>query len=222
MDERFSRNIPALSPEECAMLRGKRVLIAGCGGLGGYAAELLVRAGVGAFRVVDADVFEPSNLNRQLLATPALLGSAKAAAAAQRVRSINPDAAVEAFETLIGEHNVSALVMGCDAVVDGLDNIPSRRILARVCSAQNVPYIYGAVSGWVAQAGVSLPGDNLIDRIYPENAALSGKSVLSFAPALCAAVQAALCVRLLIGRAVKTGELLYFDLLHQDFETIAL
>ena len=74
MEERYCRNLPAISAEEQAALKEKRVLVAGCGGLGGYLIEHLARMGVGRITAVDGDVFEESNLNRQILSAPALLG----------------------------------------------------------------------------------------------------------------------------------------------------
>ena len=114
------------------------------------------------------------------------------------------------------------LESGCDAVLDGLDNIESRRILAGACARAGIPYIYGAVNGWVAQAAISMPGDGLVEKLYPEGAALKNKSVLSFTPALCAAMQVSLCVKLLVDRPVETGRIYYFDLLAQEFETIPM
>ena len=89
MEERYIRNLGALTEEECAVLRGKTVFVAGCGGLGGYLIEMLLRLGVGEIRAADGDVFEASNLNRQLLSSPSTLGSGKAAAAAARAKEIN-------------------------------------------------------------------------------------------------------------------------------------
>ena len=80
--DRYNRNMMALSPEECAALAGKRVAVVGCGGLGGSVIEALARIGVGFLRVIDGDVFEESNLNRQLLCTEAALGRPKAEVAA--------------------------------------------------------------------------------------------------------------------------------------------
>lgn len=222
MNARYERNIPALTEAECLELRKKRVLIVGCGGLGGHLVELLARIGIGSLRVVDGDVFEPSNLNRQLLSQVSLLGVNKAKAAANHVARINPEVAVEAIEEFSTASNASRLVADCDAVLDGLDNIESRKILAAACETANVPYIYGAIQGWVVQAGVSLPGDHLIDTLYPEEIVIQDKSVLSFTPALCASMQAALCTKLLLGRPVETGTVYYFDLLNQEFETIPL
>lgn len=222
MESRYERNIPALTEAECALLRQKRVLVVGCGGLGGHIIDQLSRIGIGTIRAVDGDVFEPSNLNRQLLSKVNLLGVSKAKAAADHIAGVNPDVSVEAVECFLTEDNAAQLLAGCDIVLDALDNIPSRRILAAACEKANIPYVYGAISGWVAQAAVSMPGDRLIDRLYPEEIEIRDKSVLSFTPALCASMQTALCVKLLTGRAVDTGKIYYFDLLNQEFETIPM
>ena len=222
MEERYLRNIPTLSEAECALLREKRILIVGCGGLGGYLSELMLRVGVTRIRLCDGDVFEPTNLNRQILSTPALLGTKKADAAAARCRQINPNAEIESFDFNMTEENVSALLRGCDAVLDALDNIAGRKILARACSEADIPYIFGAVSGWTAQAALFLPKSNPMDTLYPQDTVIRDKSVLSFTPALCACMQAALCVNYLTGRPVEIGKLYLFDLLDFDFETIPL
>ncbi len=222
MEERYARNIPALTEAECLTLKEKRILVVGCGGLGGHIIDMLARIGVGQLRVVDGDVFEPSNLNRQLLSEVTLLGTSKANAAADRVARVNPDIAVEAVEEFLTEANADLLIADCDVVLDALDNIPSRRLLAAACAKANIPYIYGAIQGWVAQAAISMPGDNLIEQLFPENVMIRDKSVLSFTPALCASMQAALCIKLLAGRHVETGTVYYFDLLNQEYEIIPM
>ena len=222
MKTRYERNVPALTEAECEALRRKRVLVVGCGGLGGHLIEMLARIGIGALRVVDGDVFEPSNLNRQLLSEVPTLGLSKAKAAATRINRVNPEVEVEAVTENMTEVNVHELLQGCDAVLDGLDNIESRRVLASACTRAGIPYIYGAVNGWVAQAAISMPGDHLVDILYPKDVVIKNKSVLSFTPALCASIQVSLCVKLLVGRAVETGTVCYFDLLNQEFETIPM
>ena len=222
MEARYLRNIPALTEAECRMLREKKVLVAGCGGLGGHIIDQLARIGVGSLVVVDGDVFEESNLNRQLLSSVPLLGVSKAKAAAEHVARVNPDVTVEAVENFLTEANGNALIDRCDAVLDALDNIPSRRILAAACAEAGIPYVYGAIQGWVAQAAVSLPGDDLIPKLFPEDVKIRDNSVLSFTPALCAAMQVSLCIKVLTGRPVETGTVSHFDLLNQEFETIPM
>ena len=222
MEDRYLRNIPALSEEECYLLRRKRVLIVGCGGLGGNLISIFLRIGVGYLRIVDGDVFEATNLNRQLFSSIPALGHNKARIANQRASNINPDVQVDVVEEFLTEENALELINGCDVVMDALDNVDGRRILAAACKKAGVPFIYGAISGWVAQAAISMPGDDLIEKLYPEDVVVRDKSVLSFTPSLCASMQASLCIKLLTGRPVETGTIYYFDLLNQEYETIFL
>ena len=222
MDQRYIRNLGALSEGECALLREKTVLVAGCGGLGGYLIEMLLRLGVGEIRAADGDRFEASNLNRQLLATPALLGRSKAEAAAERAALVNPDVRFVAAPEFVTEANVEALIRGCDAVLDALDNIASRLLLAKACAETKIPLIHGAICGWSAQAAIVLSGDGLIEKIYPEGAALTSKASLAFTPPFCAAMQTALCVRLLTGREVEAGKLYVADLKDMEMNSLLL
>lgn len=222
MEEQYLRNLPALSSSEQELLKHKQVLIAGCGGLGGYLLELLLRLGIGNIAAADGDMFETTNLNRQLLCQISLIGTEKAAAAAARAAAINPNVQFRSIPSRLTSENLPVLLQNCDAVLDALDSVADRRILAEACSNAQVPLIHGAVSGWIAQAAVSLPGDHLIDRIYPSVPMPNDKSVLSFTPALCASLQVSLCVQLLCSRPVETGTLYCFDLLHMELETIPL
>ena len=222
MEDRYLRNIPALSEEECMLLRNKRVLVVGCGGLGGNIISSLLRIGVGTLRIVDGDVFEATNLNRQLFSSIPALGHNKARIANQRASNIHPDVRVEVVEEFLTAENAEALLQGCDIVMDALDNIPGRLLLADACEKAGLPLVYGAISGWVSQAALSVPGDKLIETLYPQNVEVRDKSVLCFTPALCAAMQTSLCVKYLTGRPVETGTVYYFDLLNQEFETIPM
>ena len=222
MEPRYARNIPALTEEECLALQKKRVLVVGCGGLGGHIIDQLARIGVGKLRVVDGDVFEATNLNRQLLSQVPLLGVSKAKAAQAHIAQVNPDVAVEAVEEFLTAENAARLIADCDVVMDALDNIPSRKVLARACEKAGIPYVYGAIQGWISQAAISMPGDSLIEKLFPDDVIIRDKSVLSFTPAMCAAMQVSLCVKLLTGRSANTGTVYYFDLLNQEFETIPM
>ena len=165
MQDRYLRNVPALTEEECRLLSEKRVLIVGCGGLGGNLISILSRIGIGHLRIVDGDVFEPTNLNRQLFSSVTALGHNKARIAAQRASFINPDVEVDVVEEFFTEENADALLRDCDIVMDALDNIPGRRLLSAACRKAGLPLVYGAISGWVAQWALSLPGDKLVEKL---------------------------------------------------------
>ncbi|NLO98087.1 MAG: HesA/MoeB/ThiF family protein [Peptococcaceae bacterium] len=216
---RYSRNMPALSPEECAVLRQKHVCVVGCGGLGGYIIEILARIGIGALTVVDGDVFDVTNLNRQLLSDETLLGAKKAEIAAARVSRINSDVKITAVSELFTAQNGLRILEGCDLVVDALDNIDSRQVLADVCAKRNLFLVHGAISGWFGQVTVVAPGSKVLDKLYPPRAKdAPKKGNPSFTPAVCASIQAAEAIKLLCGRQTSLlGKLLFIDLRTMEF-----
>ena len=222
MQARYERNIPSLTPAESQLLRNKTVAVIGCGGLGGYIIEQLARLGIGTIRIVDGDVFEESNLNRQLFSDVTVLGKPKTEVSQARIAAVNPDVKVEALYGYLEEDNALDFLRGCDAVVGALDNIYTRRVLEKRCEELGIPYIYGAIHGWVAQAAIDMPGQKLIQKMYPKGSTFKDKSSLSFTPGLCASLQTALCIKLLVGRPVQTGTIFYFDMLEQEFETIPM
>ena len=223
MELRYARNLPALTPEEQTRLGQGRVLLAGCGGLGGYLLELLLRAGVGEITAVDADRFAESDLNRQLLCTEETLSRRKAAAAGERARIVRPDVRFHAFDGVLDAESAPALLRGCDLALDALDSAAARLVLADACAAAGVPLVHGAVSMLSAQAAVIPPGSGLLRSVYAASAKPEEKSVLAPACALCAAVQAAEAVKLLAGRpSALEGKLLWMDLGAMEFRTVDL
>ncbi len=223
---RYLRNHDAISEAEQAILAQKRVLVVGCGGLGGYVIECLARIGVGYLRVVDGDVFDETNLNRQLLSSSMNLGRPKTLAAQQRVMAVNPLVEVEAFQTLLTDENAVPLLDGCDVAVDALDNIPSRLVLQQAARSAGIPLVHGAVAGWIGQVCVVQPGQELLNSLYPASMDTQGEEqetgTLSFTAALTASWQAAETVKLLLGKPGLDGEILELDLLNSSFVKIKL
>ena len=222
MRERYIRNLGPLTEEECLRLRASRVFLAGCGGLGGYLLEHLLRAGVGAVTVCDGDVFAPSNLNRQLLADGASLGRSKAEAARARAALVKPEVAVEALPVYLTGDNAGRLIAGHDLVLDALDSPAARRTLAGACREAGIPLVHGAIQGWYAQAAVMLPDSGMMEQLYPaDTPGQADPGSLSPTAGLCAAVQAAEAIKLLCGRASSlTGQLLWMDLLEQEYQLL--
>ncbi len=220
MKERYIKNIGPLTAEENEQLRSKKVCIAGCGGLGGYAAELLARLGVGTLSVVDADVFDKTNLNRQILCREADIGRSKAQTAKRRIAEINSANDVQAFEVYITEENVDKIISGCDAVIDCLDSADDRKLLYSACSRQGIHLVHAAIGGWCIQASVIPPGSDMLDIIYQNNSTAPADT-LSFVPAFAASVQICEAVKLLTGRPVTLmNKLLVADLLSGTEEII--
>ncbi len=209
---RYSRCVPALSKEELSVLRTKKAAVIGCGGLGGYILEMLARAGIGAISFADPDVFEPSNLNRQILATEATIGREKVREAEDRLRQIRPDIRLSAFQSAFSVETAGMILDGCDIVLDALDNGETRITLARKCTERNLMLIHGAVSEWYAQVCTIPPGSGIMDLLYPDPEPAGITSSLPFLPPLCASVQVSEAVRFLVGRpCALTGTLLFLD-----------
>jgi len=216
------RNMPALSAEECAVLRTKHVCVVGCGGLGGYIIELLARVGVGSITVVDADVFDVTNLNRQLLSDETVIGQSKAETAANRIAKVNSSVRVTFEKQLFTSHNSKTLLSDCDLAIDALDNIPSRKALAHACAIKGIYMIHGAISSWFGQISIVPPGSGIMDRIYPTRIKnLPANGNLGFVATACASVQTSEAVKLLCGReSALVNRVLLLDMESLDFTLV--
>ena len=200
IEGRYARNL-IFTHEEQQLLAGRTVFIAGCGGLGGYVAECLARAGVGRLVLADGDVFEASNLNRQLGATEKNLGCNKAEELKKRAAEINSQISVTALPLFIDEENGAGLLKDADLVVDALDSPRKKLMLQELCRQAGIPLVHGAVSGWQGQVGVIMPGDDTLAEIYPLAAADAVTLASpSFTAAAAGSLEAARAVRLLLGR----------------------
>lgn len=135
----FERTLPLVGEEGIKKLRGAHVAVFGLGGVGSYAAEALARAGVGCLTVVDDDVISPSNLNRQLYALHSTLGMAKCDVAKSRILDINPLAKVNALKMRFGSG--AAMDFSFDFVIDAIDDIPAKVLLAKTCAERDIPII---------------------------------------------------------------------------------
>ena len=218
----FSRNRPTISAVDQERLAAARVLVVGCGGLGGYAMEFCVRLGIGHVRVIDPDVFAESNLNRQVLCTRETLGRAKVECARERALAINPDVDVEPVVGYFTPENAAGLLAGCDAAVDALDNPVSRVQLEAACAEAGVPLVHGAVRGRFVQTATVLPGEGTLAKLYG-SATMPGadnpdalrtlKSCLSITPPLAMALEVSELLNLLTGRprGIAAGELVLLD-----------
>jgi len=221
--QRNRRTIPIAG--QLTLLRS-RVAVVGCGGLGGYAIELLARLGVGRLVVIDPDRFEEHNLNRQLLSSLADLGKAKVEAAAARVAAINPAVSVLPLQVALGAANGAELLAGVDLVIDALDSIPVRLELAAVCGRLGLPLIHGAIGGWYGHVATQFPGERTIEQLYGHSTESKGMEVElgnpSFTPAVVASLQVAEACKVLLGTGLPLrGRQLHVDLLHMEFVEIA-
>lgn len=223
---RYDRNMNTLSPEENGRLKDFKVLVAGCGGLGGYVIEELARIGIGNLTAVDGDVFEESNLNRQLLSTEELLGTPKARAAALRVAAINSEVKIQSIEEFITEENSRKHIKGHDLVIDALDSSSARKILENACEQEGIPLIHGAIAGWYGQVSAIMPGDRTLNKLYVGKDKGGLEKELgnpAFTPAVIASIQVAEGIKILLGKeGVLRKKLLTIDLLSHQYDVVDL
>lgn len=222
--EYYTRNEGALTLEQQRILHNSHVAVVGCGGLGGYVIEQLIRIGVGRVDIFDPDVFTASNCNRQLNALTATLGHNKAETAALRARSIHPLARVTAWSRDFRDLP-QAEWPAADAVIDCLDGVETRRDLACLCREKKQPLVHGAVNAWCGQVGVLLPGHDLFIRLYPDrfprSSSLSPPPVLVCTVVVVAGLQVSETVKLLLGEPSSLrNKWMYIDLKHGDFTTM--
>lgn len=202
----------SLDESERLKLKNSRVCIAGCGGLGGYIAELLIRLGVGEIVAVDGDLFDESNLNRQLTCTLDTLGKGKAEAVKARAAAINPQVQVTAVAEYIDSANAAEIIKGCDLVIDALDTVEARKILQAACKKHGTTMIFGAIGPWHIQYGVVPPESEMFSKLTA-SPDYHGDTMLSFIPSLCASYEVAEAVKLLSGNeSAFTGKICDIDL----------
>lgn len=226
MSKRYARNRNTISAEDNEKLASAKVLVAGCGGLGGYVIEELGRIGVGTITAVDGDVFEESNLNRQVLSSMQTLGKSKAATAKERMAAVNPEITVLPVQAMITEKNVLALLAGHDVIVDALDNVPSRLLLEKSCEELTIPLIHGAIAGWYGQVTVVFPGDCTMEKLYSHGTPKGEEVELgnpAFTPAVVASIEAAETIKVLLARGeILRNKLLTVDLLNHEYEVFEI
>jgi molybdopterin-synthase adenylyltransferase len=201
--ERYCRNQQSLNYEEQIQLLNSHVAVIGQGGLGGTVTEILARIGIGHLTLVDADIFEESNLNRQLLSTVDDLGKSKAEVGKMRVQSINPAVEVTAITSYLNSINGLNILSGSELAVDCLDSIPSRFDLEDACRHLKIPLVSAAIAGSTGQVTVVFPGDDGLRLVYgdPQKAAEKGietrLGTLPYTAIMMAAVESAEVVEII-------------------------
>ncbi len=234
--ERYSRHLrlPEVGLDGQRKLEAARVLLVGAGGLGSPAAFYLAAAGVGTLRLVDDDVVDRSNLQRQILHTDARIGVAKVESAAVALSALNPRTLIEAMAERITSDNVERVLEGIDVVIDGADNFPVRYLLNDACVKLGKPLVYGAVHRFEGQVSVFDAGRRrgevpcyrcLFPEPPPPDAApnCSEAGVLGVLPGVIGMLQATDAIKLILGIGEPLrGRLLQFDALAMRFRETRL
>jgi len=229
--ERYSRHLlmPEVGEAGQLKLMDSKVLLIGAGGLGSPAAYYLAAAGVGTLGLVDHDVVDRSNLQRQILHNEARVGIPKVASATETIEALNPKIKVVGYETHLNSDNVDEIFSGYDVVVDGSDNFPTRYLVNDACIKHGIPNVHGAVYRFEGQVTVFWPAyEKKPGPCYrclfpepppPESAPSCAQAgVLGILPGVIGVIEAVETIKILLGIGEPlVGRFLYYDALHGQF-----
>jgi molybdopterin/thiamine biosynthesis adenylyltransferase len=220
---RYLRNMETISLEEQLELSKSRVAVVGAGGLGGNVVLLLARLGIGRIVVVDHDIFDETNLNRQALSNVNSLGKSKSKQAVELIASINPGVYALSFQEKLDSSNASEILADSKVVVDALDNVQDRFVLEKVCKNLGIPLVHGALAGLEGRLMTIFPDDPGLKHLYGDESESSDRSknpesilgVPAPTPSLIATLQVMEVFKIIL----KRGRILRNIMLHVDLET---
>jgi adenylyltransferase/sulfurtransferase len=224
---RYSRHLimPEVGVDGQKRLKAASVLLIGAGGLGSPLGLYLAAAGVGRLGLVDFDVVDFSNLQRQILHGTADVGRSKLLSAKDRIQAVNPEVRIDLYEARLTSANALKLFESYDVVIDGTDNFPTRYLVNDACVLLKKPNVYGSIFRFDGQASVFYPGRGPCYRcLYPEPPppgevpSCAEGGVLGVLPGLIGCIQATEAVKLILGRGEPLiGRLLLYDALQMTF-----
>ncbi len=230
--KRYSRHllVPEVGEQGQIKLLDSRVLLIGAGGLGSPAAYYLAAAGVGTIGIIDADVVDDSNLQRQILHNTKRIGQYKADSARETIEALNPDVKVITHIERLDESNVARIIADYDVILDGTDNFPTRYLLNDAALIANKPVVHGSVFRFEGQLTVFKPYEGPCYRcLYPEPppAALAPScaeaGVLGVLPGVIGLLQATETIKLLLGIGDPlVGRMMTYDALAGEFSELRL
>ena len=225
--DRYSRHLllPEVGSEGQQKLLDAKVLLLGAGGLGSPAALYLAAAGVGTLGIVDNDVVDLSNLQRQVIHTTGRVGVSKVDSAEETIHALNPEVNVVKYETRIDATNIMDILPGYDVVVDGLDNFPTRYLLNDASVRLQIPVVSASILGFDGQISIFAPYDGPCYRcLYPEPPpaelapSCGANGVLGVLPGTMGLLQATEVVKLILGEGEPLiGRLLLYEALSTTF-----
>jgi molybdopterin/thiamine biosynthesis adenylyltransferase/rhodanese-related sulfurtransferase len=230
--QRYSRHLimPEVGLEGQLKLKRARVLMIGTGGLGAPLGLYLAAACVGHLGLIDFDVVDSSNLQRQVTFTTADVGKPKSEAARERLSALNPMIDITAYETRLTSDNALELFKDYDIIVDGTDNFPTRFLVNDACLLLGKPNVYGSIFRFEGQATVfGYPGGPCYRCLYPEPPppglvpSCAEGGVLGVLPGIIGSIQAMETIKLILGTGDSlVGRLLLFDALAMRFRELKL
>jgi sulfur-carrier protein adenylyltransferase/sulfurtransferase len=230
--KRYSRHLimPEVGMDGQRRIKQGSVLCIGAGGLGSPAAMYLAAAGVGRIGIVDFDVVDYSNLQRQLLHTTPDVGLSKLVSAKNKINALNPHVQVDTYEEALSSDNAMRLFKGYDVILDGTDNFPTRYLVNDACVLMGIPNAYGSIFRFEGQASVFATKDGPCYRcLYPEPPppglvpSCAEGGVLGVLPGVIGVIQATESIKLLSGIGQPLiGRFLIYDALNMKFRELKL
>jgi molybdopterin-synthase adenylyltransferase len=220
--DRYHRQIMLFGEAGQEKLKSARVVIAGAGGLGCPVATYLAVAGIGHLRIIDHDTVERTNLNRQILHWDNDIGIAKTESAGKKLMAINPDIEIEEARVTINKETAPRLVRDTDAIVDAMDNYPTRYLLNHLACKFGIPLFHGAIRGFDGQVTTIIPGRTAcLSCIFPKAPPKEIFPVIGVTPGVIALIQANEVIKYLLGTGeLLENRLLIWDGLHSVLEDI--
>ncbi|TSA47910.1 MAG: molybdopterin-synthase adenylyltransferase MoeB [Deltaproteobacteria bacterium] len=207
-----------------------RVLIIGVGGLGAPAALYLAAAGVGTIGLVDADVVDLTNLQRQVIHFTPDIGKAKVASATEKMVAINPGIKVNTYQVWVQAGNITEIIRGYDFVIDGTDNFAAKFLINDACVLAGIPYSHAGILRFHGQTITVRPGESACYRCIfpsppPKDAipTCSQAGVIGVLPGVVGMIQATEAIKFLLGKGdLLTGRLLIYDALQMSFDEVQI
>lgn len=221
---RYERQIRIFGAEGQEKLKNAKVFIAGAGGLGSSISIYLIVAGIGKIRIVDHDIVELSNLNRQILHWDNDIGKGKTESAEEKLRRMNPNVELEVISKAIDKDSVDKLASDFDMIVDAMDNFPTRFLLNKTALKKNIPLFHGAVHGFYGQATTIIPGKTACLRcIFPKVPPPISFPIIGVTPGVIGCIQATEVIKyaLRMGNSLA-NRLLMWDGLNAKIDEVAL
>ena len=218
--------MPEIGSEGQKLLQDATVFLGGLGGLGSIIANYLAAAGIGTLRIADMDRVEESNLNRQILHWTDDIGAFKSYSAEKKLQRLNPECQIEAFVEEIREDTVADLVGNASVIVDGMDNLGSRKVLNRASLKKGIPYVFGGVEGFNGMVSTFVPGKTpCLECLFPLPTASEKKELGIIGPVagFTASLQAVETIKIVLGLpGLLTGRLLYIQGANMKFREMVL
>ena len=227
INQRYSRQtiLEEIGVDGQSRLLDSSVVVIGCGALGGFIANNLVRGGLGTIRIIDRDIVELNNLQRQILFDEEDIGKPKASTAFEKLKRINSEVIIDPVVDDVNFSNIESLITGFDLVIDGTDNLETRMIINDACVKRGIPWVYGGTVGRYGMSMNILPGGPCLRCVLPQLPepgllpTCDTYGILNTLPPFIASVESTEALKILLGHPPNPS-LLYYDLWAHDYNSV--